>query len=265
MCVGLHLACTSDEWPPKDAAQDESDDDDGGDEAPDLPPPTGVRIEVFEPMSPSIHYLGEPVPLAAEVRDADELPYPFEELVWRAEGVPQTIAFGLDDEVELPPGAYDITAIAKLEDGSRLSSTVGGVRVQSRWTGVYEGTVTMILQATLQGITLPVSCIGSIRARVDYDGESIELTGGSCSINAIIITFDANYELEAEFEAGVGGGVIEYDLGLFRLDFDWTGAFTEDALLGGWEGEFSFPLVGTLPVTGRIDAPRTTPYVEEPA
>lgn len=261
--MGLHVACTSDEWPPKEDQDAESDD--GDEDTMPLPPPVGVRIEVFEPMSPSIHYLGDLVPLAAEVRDADELPYPFEELVWRAEGLPQTIAFGLDDEVELPPGAYDITAIAKLEDGSRLSSTVGGVRVQTRWTGLYEGNVTMTLQAMFNGISLPVNCTGALTARVDYDGETIELGGGSCSINAIIITLDATYELEAEFESGVGTGTIEYDLGLFRLDFEWTGAFTEDALLGGFEGEFDFPLVGTIPVVGRLDAPRTTPFLEEPA
>lgn len=259
-CVVLAAACTSDEWPPN-----EPDDGDASDGAsPGEPTPTGVRIEVFEPESPSIHYIGDALPLLAEVRDVAELPFPFEEIVWQAEGYGPTLLVGPEGEVELPPGAYDVTATARLANGDHLVATVGGVRVQARWTGTYEGEATMVLATMFAGLPISPRCVGTLSLRVDYDGDQVELGGGTCSINAVILTFDATYELTGSFANGVGTGTIDYDLGgLFALSFDWTGAFVEDGFLGGFAGDVSFPLVGDIAVTGRLDAGLDSPWLED--
>lgn len=256
--------CTSDEWPPNDDDADDDSDESGA--SPGEPTPTGVRIEVFEPRSPSIHYMGDTVPLLAEVRDAADLPFEYDEIVWQAEGYGPTLLVGADGEVELPPGAYDITATATLANGDRLAATVGGVRVQTPWTGTYSGATTMVLSAMFQGIPVSPQCIGDLTLRVDYDGEGVEIGGGSCSINAILLTFDASYEIEGEFSNGVGSGTIDYDLGgLFNLSFDWTGAFVEEGFLGTFAGDVALPLVGDISVSGRFDADRGSPWLEEPA
>ncbi len=254
--------CTSDEWPPNG----EDDDDDPTGSSPGEPTPTGVRIEVFEPRTPSIHYLGDAVPLLAEVRDATDLPFAYDEIVWQADGYGPTLLVGAEGDATLPPGAYDITATAVLANGDRLAATVGGIRVQTPWTGTYSGDTTLVLSAMFQGIPVAPRCVGDLTLRVDYDGEDVEITGGSCTINAIILTFDASYEIEGTFTNGVGQGTIDYDLGgLFNLSFDWTGAFVEEGFRGTFSGDVTLPLIGDLAVTGNFDADLDSPWLEEPA
>ncbi len=231
-----------------------------------MPTPAGVRLEVFEPQSPSIHYVGDAVPLLAEVRDAQELPVDYEDIVWLAQGYGPTLWVGPDGEVELPPGAYDVTATARLANGDHLVATVGGVRVQTRWTGTYEGSTTMVMNAMFAGLPISPRCVGPLALRVDYDGEQVLATGGSCSLNAVILTLDATYELTGSFANGVGTGTIDYDLGgIFSLSFDWTGAFVDDRFRGTFVGDTSFPLVGDIAVEGEFDAPLLSPWLEEPA
>ncbi len=259
--LGCFLGCTSDEWPYEEP--DEGDESSGSSDTAE-PTPAGVRLEVFEPSSPSIHYIGDAVPLIAEVRDAFELPFPYEEIVWRAEGYGPTLLVGPEGDVELPPGIYDITATARMDDGDVLVATVGGVRVQTRWTGTYSGNVTMIMAAMFQGIPVAPQCVGPLTLRVEHDGDTVAVGAGSCSLNALILQLDAEYTIEGTFSNGVGTGTIDYDLGgFFNLSFEWTGAFVEDGFLGAFGGPTSFPLVGDIEVTGRFDAPIESPWLEE--
>jgi len=259
--LGGFLGCTSDEWP----YQEQQDDaEDSGSSDTGMPTPAGVRIEVFEPGSPSIHYIGDDVPLIAEVRDAFELPFAYDEILWRAEGYEPTLLIGAEGDVELPPGVYDITATARLDNGDNLVATVGGVRVQTRWTGTYSGNVTMILAAMFQGIPVAPQCTGPLTLRVEHDGDTVAIGGGTCSLNALILQLDAAYTIEGTFSNGTGAGTIDYDLGgLFNLSFDWVGAFADDTFLGSFGGDTSFPLIGDIAVTGRFDAPLESPWLEE--
>jgi hypothetical protein len=261
VALGCFLGCTSDEWPPNER-DDDADESGSSDTA--EPTPAGVRIEVFEPRSPSIHYVGDTVPLIAEVRDAFELPFPYDEILWRAEGYEPTLLVGPEGDVELPPGIYDITATARMEDGDVLVATVGGVRVQTRWTGTYSGNVTMIMAAMFQGIPVAPQCTGPLTLRVEHDGETVAIGGGTCSLNALILQLEAEYTIEGTFSNGTGTGTIDYDLGgFFNLSFEWTGAFADDAFLGSFGGDTSFPLIGDIAVTGRFDAPLESPWLEE--
>lgn len=254
--VGV-VACNSDQWPPP------GDDDDDSGESSGTEGLIGARLAVFEPESPSIHYVGEPLPLLAEVHDENGLVIGFDDIVWNADAVGPTLHIGADGEVELTPGLYEIIATANLPDGDRLTSTVGGVRVQTRWTGNYSGTAVMVLAVEFQGIPLAPTCVGQLELRVDYDGETIEVQDGSCTLNAIITTFEVAYTIEGAFDHGVGRGTIDYELGgLFTLSFDWTGAFVEDGFRGAFGGPVSIPLVGSAEATGTFDAPMTSPWLD---
>ncbi len=256
-------ACTSDEWP---IEEDESSS--GEEPNPGEPDPVVAQLVVFEPQSPSIHGLGTAVPLAAELRDVLGLPLDPElvdgGIVWNTDAGGPTLLVGDEGEVELEPGVHQISATARLADGSRLVASVGGVYVQSYWTGTYEGTADLAIAVMFQGIPLTPHCTGPIALRVDYDGESIEFTGGSCSLNAVITTFDVAYTIEGSFSNGAGHGTIEYDLaGFITLSFDWQGAFIEDAFRGSFEGTVSIPLVGDAAGSGSFVAPLQSRFLED--
>lgn len=256
-------ACTSDEWPLADDEADTSSD--GGEESTTADPIDGAHLEVFEPESPSIHYIGDTVPLLAEVRDGNDAPYAIDDLVWTAGPDEPALLFGREGAVELAPGIYDITATARLPDGDRLESTVGGLRVQTRWTGQYSGTTSMVLHVDFQGTPLAPACNGPLEVLVGFDGDTVVFQDGTCTLNAIITTLDGTYSITGEFANGVGFGTIDYELGgLLQLSFGWTGAFTDEGFLGAFEGTVPLPFVGTADVTGRFDAPFVTPWVEPP-
>lgn len=254
----LASACTSDEWPLEGEVGSE---DDGGSSTGEAL--AGARLLVFEPESPSIHYIGEPIPLLAEVHDEDGLVIGFDEVVWNADAVGPTLHIGADGEAVLSPGLYQIIATANLPDGDHLVATIAGVRVQSRWTGNYSGDATMRMSVMFQGIPFAPACVGPLELRVDYDGETISVESGTCSLNAIIAQFDVAYTVEGTFDNGAGHGTITYEIaGLFTLPFEWTGAFVEDGFRGGFAGTASIPLVGDADVTGTFFAPLTSPFLD---
>jgi hypothetical protein len=269
LAAGLALACagacTSDEWP-LDEDETSSTSEGGESESETTAAPIdGAHLEVFEPESPSIHYIGESVPLVAEVRGADDLSIGFDDIVWTADTVEQTLHFGAEGAVELAPGLYDITATAKLPNGDRLETTIGGVRVQTRWSGNYAGNAFLTLAVEFQGFPVAPTCNGTLDVVVGFDGEMVTFEEGTCTLNAIIAQFEVLYTIDGEFHNGVGEGTIDYDLGgLFMLSFPWTAAFTEDGFLGAFEGEVALPFVGTVAATGRFDAPFVSPWLDPP-
>jgi hypothetical protein len=261
LSLSFALGCTSDEWPLSD---DESSSD-GGEGDTTAAPIDGAELEVFEPETPSIHYIGETVPLSAEVRGADGLSVGFDDIVWTASDYGPTLLIGPDGEAELPPGIYDITATAKLPNGDRLESTVGGIRVQTRWTGIYSGDTFLTLVVDFQGTPLAPTCNGTLDLVVGFDGDMVAIEGGTCVLNAIIAQLEATYTLTGEFQNGVGHGTIDYDVGgLLMFSFEWTGALTEEGFLGGFSGTVPLPFVGNAEATGRFNAPLISPYVDTP-
>ncbi|HET6584744.1 MAG TPA: hypothetical protein VFG69_14905 [Nannocystaceae bacterium] len=263
LALSVALGCTSDEWPLEVDEESSSGDGDQGETT--AAPIDGAELEVFEPETPSIHYIGDRVPLSAEVRGADGLSIGFDDIVWTASDYEPTLLFAADGDVELPPGIYDITATARLPNGDRLESTVGGIRVQTRWTGIYSGDAFLTLVVDFQGTPIAPQCNGTIDLVVGFDGDTVMFAGGTCSLNAIIAQLDATYEITGEFHNGVGEGTIDYDVGgLLMLSFEWTGAFTEEGFLGGFSGTVPLPFIGTADAVGAFRAPLISPYVDAP-
>ena len=271
----LAFGCTSDEYPKLELATDTHDDDDGGDggdgntddggDAADDGEYDNARLEVFEPEGASIHLIGEPIPFLAEVRSADGTPLPYTDVLWSSGFDEPTLLQGLDGEVVLDPGIYDVTAVANLPNGDRLQTQVADVHVQSRWTGASEGDARMVLSVNFQGFPLSPVCSGPMSMRVGFDGHQLDIEGGSCTIDVVITQFSATYTITGELtDTGTGSGTISYDFGgLFALDMDWEGAFIEHGFAAGFSGSANIPLAGNADVSGSLLANLVDPYIDE--
>jgi hypothetical protein len=213
----LH-GCTSDEWPPLDDGAEASGTDPGtGSGGGDL---DGASLRVFEPVAASIHLIGEPVPLIAEVHDAFGQPTGYDVVFWSSDQVEYTLLEGPMGELVLDPGVHAITASTELPGGDRVSSTVGGVRVQSPSTGVYSGEVGMALTVDLQGMSLSPACRGPLEFTIDVLGETFTAAQGSCLLDIVLIQFDVTYLVEGTITGDRIEGTINYDFGLFQLPID---------------------------------------------
>ena len=264
--LGMTLlgACTSDEWPvdPADYV-DGSSSDDGMATVGIGPSLDGARLEVFEPESAGIYFLGEPLPLIAELTDADGNATGFDEVTWRADGVDYALGTEAMTEVDLPAGVYDITAEVELPDGDRLSASVGGVRVQSPNTGIYAGEIAMALMVDLQGMALNPVCRGATTVTIDMEGETLEAEPGSCTLDLLLTSFPADFEIDAVLYGNAVSGEVTFTFaGLFMASFDFEGTLFDDTLFSGFIGELAIPLLLTAPADGTFVAEKVTPYLE---
>jgi len=261
--IGLIGGCTSDEWPIElddtDASTDASTDATAGTD----PSLQGAALEVFEPESAGVYFLGEPLALIAEVTDADGNATGFDAVTWRADGVEFALGTEAVTEVDLPAGVYDITAEVELPDGDRLSTTVGGVRVQSPNTGIYAGEIAMALTVDLDGMALNPVCRGATTVTIDLEGETLDAEPGSCTLDLLLISFPADFEIEAVLYGNAVSGEVTFTFaGLFMASFDFEGTLFDDTLFSGFIGELAIPLLLTAPADGTFVAEKLSPFVD---
>lgn len=251
--------CTSDEWPPL-PAEDESSEGDPEESF------EGVRLEIVEPASPSIHPLGTPVHLEARVLDPDGVRLEVDDVGWAEDAEPLLDA--AEGDVELPAGVYQLSARARLPDGARLQAAVGGVRVQARWTGEYLGELTLGLGATLpNGAPLFLQCVGPLRLVASMDGRRADVEDGSCAIDAFGQSAQGTYEVDiVVYDAGLVRGTVRFavdsPLGSVDVPIEWAGAFYDDRFSGGLGGSVELPFIGEGEISGSLMAQRVNPYVE---
>lgn len=221
---------------------------------------------VFEPASPSIHRIGEPVELDARVLDPDGLRLAVDDVAWVQDTVPLLDA--LEGQVELAAGVYELSALARLPNGDRLQSAVGGVRVQARWTGEYLGEIDLGLAADLPGgIPLVLRCVGPLRIRVSLDGRDADVEDGSCVIDAFGQPVQATYSVEiVVYDAGLLRGTVDFavdsPVGMLELPIEWAGAFYDDRFSAGLGGSVELPVVGEGEISGSLMAELIDRYVE---
>ncbi len=248
-------ACTSDEWPPL-----ADEDDDGASTTSDVEGGFDfARLDVVEPRSASVFAIGSMIHLLAEVRDPDGLLLEVEDVAWVAEGIEPALLDDLEGDIELGPGVYDLSAIARLPNGDRLEHTVGDIRVQAPWTGEYTGEVSMTIEVSFQGIPLAPRCQGPLEIRVGLDGQTFDAEGGGCTINVAVISLDATYEIVGEIDdAGIVTGTIDFvfqsPAGPFEIPIEWTGAFADEAFGAGLDDSVNIPLLGTADLSGSLRA-----------
>ena len=262
--ASLAGGCTSDEWPiDPDDYIDGGSSDDGMATVGIGPALDGAALEVFEPESASVYFLGESLPLIAEVTDADGNPAGIDDVTWRADGVDFALGTGAMTEVDLPVGVYDITAEVELPDGGRLSTSVGGVRVQSPNTGIYAGEIAMALTVDLQGMALEPVCRGATTVTIDMEGETLSAEPGSCTLDLLLTSLPADFEIDAVlYGNAVSGEVVFTFAGLFMASFDFEGTLFDDTLYSGFIGELAIPLLLTAPADGTFVAEKLSPFVE---
>ncbi len=261
----LTMACTSDEWPvdPADYVADDGagSSDGSGDGA--AVAVDDAQLKIFEPASASIHFTGEPLPLIAEVTDGDGVPTDVTAVRWSTDAVDYALGTDAMSEVDLPPGIYDITAEAEAPGGDRLVASVGGVRVQSPNAGVYAGEIAMSLTVDLQGMSLTPVCRGATAITIDIRGETLTAEPGECTLDLLLLSFPAAFEVEAVLYGDAVSGEVTYTFaGLFSTSFQFEGTLFDDTLFSGFVGELAIPLIATAPATGTLVAAKLSPYVE---
>lgn len=226
-----------------------------------------ARLEIHEPESASIHPLGEPVHLLAQVTDPDGIVLHVEDVAWVTEGEP-TLLSVLEGDVELPAGIYELAAVAHLPNGDRLQTAVGGVRVQARWTGAYEGELVLLVEVPLPGgAPLTLRCAGPLEFVVSLDGTDAPVDDGACTISVFGQSFDATYAIEMViYPAGLVRGTVAFafvtPLGSFDLPLEWAGAFYDDTFSAGLSGTADLPLIGASEVSGSLQARLVDRYVD---
>lgn len=249
--------CTSDEWPPVFGESE------GASTGMDVDF-SGASLVVLEPEAASIHRIGEPIPLVAQLQDIDGFPLDGAEVVWKRSDSDEILVFGPEGDVELDAGSYDLSAFARLPDGSKLETKVGDVRVQSRWAGIYAGNAVLDLELTFQDMPLNPRCSGNLEMEVGFDGSMVTLEEGSCVIDVVVTQLALTFTIDGSFEDGVGQGEIVYDIaGFLQIPFEWRGAFIEDGFGGSFGGPTELPLIGEAQATGTLSARLLSPYVEE--
>lgn len=227
-----------------------------------------ARLEILEPESASIHLLGEPIQLQAVVLGADGLELAADEVAWLAEDGEPPLLDVLEGDVELPAGIYDLAAVAHLPNGDRLQTTVGGVRVQARWTGEYSGDLVLVVEAQLpNGSPLALRCEGPLDFVVSLDGTDAPVEDGGCTISVLGQSFDATYAVEMViYPAGLARGTVGFafdtPFGAFDLPLEWAGAFYDDRFSAGLSGTVELPLIGAADVAGGLQARLVNPYVD---
>ena len=106
-----------------------------------------------------------------------------------------------------------------LPNGDRLAYTAGGVLVQSQYSGIYSGTLTVDLLAD----QLQTACAGGANLIVDPYGELVMGTA-NCFLSFQGFDIDGEYLLNVENDRGDLAGEISVDLaGLFELPLAFDG------------------------------------------
>jgi hypothetical protein len=262
----MAAGCTSDEWPPlpedEDAAGTDTHSEPGESTGAAA---QGVFLRVFEPMSASLHRIGEPIPLIAEIQDQAGLPTDFDDVVWFSDTVDYALHDGAMGEVVLPPGTHQITAFAELQNGDRLTTTVGDVRVQSGFTGIWSGDLDLVLTVNFMGFPLAPRCSGPLDFTMDIEGRIFTAEDGACVLDVLIAQLDVTYNLDATRNGHHLEGTIMFSFaGFASVEMPWAGRFEERELNGTFAGMLSIPLVGEAMAGGSLRAFQTTPYLDPP-
>lgn len=225
------------------------------DTAPAYDPRLDEAVLVIDaPRSGALYTIEDGIPLQGHVEDVDGNDLGVTGLRWSTTGETFT---GTDGVFEVDPGTYTVDVGVVLDNGDRLASSIGGIRVQHPRTGVYVGTVNVVASGELNGTPIQTNCIGSLDFTVNRIGR--KLTGkGRCLLSLIVtdpaeVTFDLNGDLNGDAVSGNVG----IDVLLFQLPYPFTGGFAP-APGTRFTGSYVADIPNFLKLEGSLDARRVT-------
>lgn len=219
-----------------------------------------ATLRILSPGSGDFLPLGEPADFEAHVYDADGEEKDFDDVVWTSSSDAAWILTGTDfEDASLDAGEHDLTATARLPNGDRLAYTVGGILVQSVYSGTYTGTITV--SATMEYEGTPITLAGAGGTTLFVDPQGIYVTGtAECVVSlAGYYDLDLQFAIDAVNDGGAITGTAEADLSLISYDFDVTGEITED---GELTLAFGDDVYGYLDIVGDVDATRISRETE---
>ena len=215
----------------------------------------GARLVVEEPISASFLPLGDPSEFKAVVYNSAGEATDFSDITWTsdidAEWAPTGSTF---EDDTLGVGIHALTAEAALPNGDRLAYTVGGILVQSIYTGVYVGDLAITASGDYNGQTLSLGCSGALTIVVDEEGKTGTGDAG-CLLSLLGYDIDTAYLFDLANDDGDISGTASIDLQFYQLPVDTTGTLTEDGQL---DGDFSADVAGYLAMEGTYSATRIT-------
>jgi hypothetical protein len=220
----------------------------------------GARLVITSPASGDFLAYEEDHTFAAEVQDADGNVLDFDDVTWASDIHDDWALLGANvDDDSLDVGTHALTAEALLPNGDRLAYTIGGVLVQSTYTGVYTGTISVNATAEYDGTAYSAGCGGAITLVVDAYGEVITGDAG-CLISLLGYELDTAYVFDLENDDGDISGVAALDLSFYQLDIEATGAIDEDGALGL---AFATDVYGFVQLDATVEATRVSRDISE--
>lgn len=234
--------------------------DTAGDAEPDYAEFDGATLVVTAPASGDFLPYGEASTFSAEVRDAEGNVLPFDDIAWSSDvDAAWLLAGAAVEDAGLDVGTHALTAVAELPNGDRLAYTIGGVLVQSAYTGIYTGTLQVDATAEYDGTSYSAGCSGAITLVVDAYGETVEGDAG-CLLSLLGYDLDTAYVFDLENDDGTLSGAAALDLSFYQLDIEATGEITED---GTATVAFSDDVYGLALLDGQVDVRRLSRDISE--
>lgn len=233
------------------------------DDLPDEPVDTGAAaldarysdatLRIVNPVAGTLLPLNEPTDFVAELTSADGELLPAGDVLWTTSASDEWgglgEAFAASD---LPLGVQELTAEVLLPNGDRLAHTVGGLRVQSLFSGTYAGLYSA--DGRFQGVTF--TCNGSSTLRVNLEGT--KATGdGDCltSLLGIDIPLTFLFELDVLADGTLDGDAGADIFGLLTYDFPASGKIDPS------KNRLTLDWAGTVPFVMEVSADLTAPRV----
>lgn len=225
------------------------------DTEPDYSAFDGATLVVTAPSSGAFLPYGEASTFSAEVRDAEGNLLEFDDIAWSSDiDSAWLLAGAAVEDAGLDVGTHALTAVADLPNGDRLAYTIGGVLVQSAYTGVYTGTLQVDATAEYDGTSYSAGCAGAITLVVDAYGETAVGDAG-CLLSLLGYELDTSYIFDLANDGGTLSGAAALDLSFYELDIEASGEITED---GTATVDFSDDVYGFALLDGHVDVTRVS-------
>lgn len=206
-----------------------------------------ATLVIESPLSASFLPYGESANFVATVYDKNGVATDFSDVTWSSDVDTDWGLLGpAVTDSNLDVGIHAITAEARLPNGDRLASTVGGILVQSIYAGVYVGDLQVNLSGEYDGQEVAVGCSGPLTLVIDAYGELATGDAG-CLVSLFGYDLDTTYLFDLENDEGSLSGEAAIDLTWFQYGVETEGSLSSD---GEIEGDFSADVYGYILVDG---------------